>query len=502
LAWPVVLVLLLGCGAPPSVPVASAPATEQPAPAEPTPTAPAGDALLELASLESSLGLAENWTGDLDGMVERRAIRALVTYSKTSYFIDRGTQRGVTYEVLREFEKFTNETLGRDVVKVRLVILPVTRDELLPALTAGLGDIAAANLTITEEREHAVDFSIPFLTGVRELVVTGPSAPALTTLDDLAGTEIHVRRSSSYWESLVALNASFVARGLEPVTLIPAEEFLEDEDLLEMVNAGLIPIIVVDNHKAHFWDDVFDHIVVHEGLAVRVGGQIGWAMRMHNPQLAGLVNAFIKSHAQGTTFGNVILKRYYEGNPWVRNSLAAAERERFESMVHLFVKYGQQYGFEPLMLGALAYQESQLDQSLRSRRGAIGVMQMLPSTASDPAIGIPDITVLESNIHAGAKYLDLIRDSHFSDQAIDPLDQLLLTFAAYNAGPAKVHQLRAEAARQGLDPNRWFGHVETVAARRIGRETVQYVSNITKYFVAYRLAYDQMQKRGIDLTGR
>jgi membrane-bound lytic murein transglycosylase MltF len=435
-------------------------------------------------------------------MIERRVIRALVTYSKTNYFIDRGTQRGLTYEALREFETHVNETLGRGILRVRVVILPVTRDELLPALAAGLGDLAAANLTITEEREHAVDFSVPFLTGVRELVVTGPSAPALTTLDDLTVTEIHVRRSSSYWESLVTLNESFATRGLEPVTLIPAAEFLEDEDLLEMVNAGLIPIIIVDSHKAHFWDDVFDHIVVHDDLAVRVGGQIGWAMRKHNPRFAELINDFIETHAQSTTFGNVILKRYLETNPWVKNSLAAAERQRFESMVHLFVEYGHRYEFEPLMLGALAYQESQLDQSKRSHRGAVGVMQLLPSTAADPAIGIPDITALENNIHAGAKYLDLIRDSHFSESTITPLDQLLLTFAAYNAGPAKVHQLRAEAAQQGRDPNRWFGHVETVAARRIGRETVQYVSNITKYYVAYRLAYDQMQKRGIDLSGR
>jgi membrane-bound lytic murein transglycosylase MltF len=147
------------------------------------------------------------------------------------------------------------------------------------------------------------------------------------------------------------------------------------------------------------------------------------------------------------------------------------------------------------MLAALAYQESGLDQSVRSKAGAIGVMQMLPSTAADPNVGIPDITDLENNIHAGTKYLRFIRDRYVSDPAIDSLNQTLFTFAAYNAGPARITKLREEAARTGLDANQWFGNVEHVAAKQIGRETVQYVSNISKYWVAYSLASRHMEIR-------
>jgi membrane-bound lytic murein transglycosylase MltF len=180
----------------------------------------------------------------------------------------------------------------------------------------------------------------------------------------------------------------------------------------------------------------------------------------------------------------------------VRNALAGDDRARFERFVGLFQNYGERYDFDHLMLTALAYQESRLDQSVRSAAGAVGVMQILPATAADPNVGIPDIDDVESNIHAGTKYLRFLRDRYFSDSEIDPINQTLLSFAAYNAGPAKVRRLRAEAEAAGLDPNAWFGNVEVVAARRIGRETVQYVSNIAKYYVAYRGVAAAQRRKG------
>ncbi|HSN53835.1 MAG TPA: lytic transglycosylase F [Candidatus Sulfomarinibacteraceae bacterium] len=457
---------------------------------------PASEGPRQLDSFDPELWLDQAWVGDFDGMVERGVVRALVVYSLGQYFLDGATQRGVTYEALAEFEKFLNQRLGRRPVKVAVLIIPVQRDELLPALERGLGDIAAANLTITRSRLEKVDFSQPLLTGVSELVVTGPAAAPPRSLDDLAGREVCVRRSSSYWRSLEKLNEDLGSRGLQPVRLLAAEEFLQDEDLLEMVNAGLLPATVVDSHKARFWAGIFDHISVHDDLAVRTGGEIAWAFRKNSPELAGMVNDFVKQRRQGTLFGNVVLKRYLETTKWAHGALDGEDRARFEKAVGIFKTYGERYDFDHLMLAALAYQESGLDQSARSKAGAVGVMQLLPSTAADPNIGIPDITTLDNNIHAGTKYLRFIRDRYFSDPAIDPVNQTLLTFAAYNAGPARVRQLREEASRMGLDANEWFGNVEHVAAKRIGRETVQYVSNIGKYWVAYRLAARHLEKRG------
>jgi membrane-bound lytic murein transglycosylase MltF len=458
-------------------------------------TAPAAEGPRPYYTLADLPALDEPAFGDLDAIADRGFVRALVTYSQTNYFLDGAEQRGATYEGLRRFEDFLNQRLGRTTRKVDVVIIPVGRDELIPALADGLGDIAAANLTVTPDRLQKVTFSDPFLKGVQELVVTGPAGPALETLDDISGQEVHVRRSSSYWASLEALNSDLGKRGLEPVRMVAANEFLEDEDLLEMVNAGLIPTVVVDSHKAGLWQKVFESIVVHDRLAVREDGRIAWALRADSPELLGAVNAFVGQHKAGTLLGNIILNRYFKNTKWVRNALATDDRRRFEQVLQLFVTYGERYGFDELMLTALAYQESRLDQSKRSHAGAVGIMQIKPSTAADPNVGVRNIEELEANIHAGTKYLSFVRDRYFSGPEIDRLNRVFFTFAAYNAGPARVRRLRAEAEEMGLDPNRWFNNVEMVAARRIGRETVQYVSNISKYYVAYKLAVAQQQRK-------
>jgi membrane-bound lytic murein transglycosylase MltF len=442
---------------------------------------------------DSAPGLSGTWTGDFDGMTERRLIRVLTVYNKMMFFIDKGRQRGTTHDVFMEFEKFVNEKLKSGTLKTKVLFIPVTRDRLLPALVEGKGDIASANLTITPERRKTVDFSDPFLTGVSEIVVTGPAGPKLSSLDDLAGKEVHVRTSSSYYGSLQRLNASFERTGKEPVRIVPARELLEDSDLLEMVNAGLIPAVIVDSHKAVFWGEIFDKITLHPGIAVNTGGEIAWAFRKNSPKLREIVNEFVKGHKKGTLMGNILLKRYLKENKWARNSTSPEELKKFNQTAELFKKYADQYGFDFLMTAALAYQESTLDHSKRSHVGAVGIMQILPSTAADKNVGIPGIENIENNIHAGTKYLRFLRSRYFNDPAIDELNQTLLAFAAYNAGPARVAKLRKETAETGLDPNVWFNNVEVAAARRIGRETVQYVSNIYKYYISYKLIIEKIK---------
>jgi membrane-bound lytic murein transglycosylase MltF len=285
-------------------------------------------------------------------------------------------------------------------------------------------------------------------------------------------------------------------RSFDPAILVAVEEYLQDEDLLEMVNAGLLPTIVVESHKAEFWGQFFDRVRVHDGLAVRTGGQTAWAFRKDSPQLAEVINEYVPTTKKGTLLGNVVLNRDLKSTKWARNALDGEDRRRFENTVAAFEIFGERYGFDHLMLAALAYQESRLDQSMRSAAGAVGIMQILPTTAADPNVGIPGISTVENNIHAGTKYLRFLRDRYFSGPEIDPIDQTLFSFAAYNADPARVARLRNEAEASGLDPKTWFGNVEHVAARRIGRrETVQYVANITKYYVAYRLANRTFEAR-------
>ena len=455
---------------------------------------------IEAKAIESDLELGKKWSGDFDGMAERHLIRALVPPSKTFYFLDGADQRGLIYELLKEFETYLNTELKRKTLKIKLVVIPTRRDRLLPALVEGLGDIAAGNLTITPARQKKVDFCDPHLTGVDEIIITGPDSPAIKTIDDLSGKKIHVRKSSSYYESLLQLNGRFKKSGKKPIKIVPADEYLEDEDLLEMMNVGLIPMIVIDSHKAEFWAQIFQKLKLHPDIKLRSGGQIAWAIRKKSPQLQNVINRFVKSHKKGTLKGNILYKRYLQNTKWVRNALTEKEFQRFKDAVEFFKQYSQQYNFDWLMIAAQAYQESGIDQSKRSPAGAIGVMQLLPSTAADKNVNIRKIEVMEHNIHAGVKYMRFIHDRYFKNEPMDALDKMLFTFASYNAGPGRVIKLRKEAQQSGFNPNIWFRNVEIIAARRIGAETVQYVSNIYKYYIAYRFIVKEFSQKKEEKT--
>jgi len=479
------LAAVAGCGARDETarPDATTAAQQSPEPTEvPTPL-PAGFA-----------PLVEPFTGDLDGMIERRIIRVLTVQNPVLYFVDQGREVGITYETIKGFEAQLNKRLGTKVVTVHVIAIPVARDELIPRLLAGQGDIAAAQLAVTPERQQQVDFADPFVTGVREVLVTGPASPPVANLEDLSGKEVYVRPSSSYAEHLKRLNAHFEAAGKAPVTILPAEEILEDGDILEMVNAGLVPATVVDEFTADLYTQVFPNLTKRSDIASQPVA-IAWAFRKGSPKLAAEVNAFVKTHQQGSLAGNVLLNKYLKTTKWVKNARSDEDRQRFVTMVDLFKKYGDEYGLDYLLMAAQAYQESGLDQSKRSQVGAIGVMQILPSTASDKAVGIPDIEKLESNIHAGVKYNRWMIDTYYNEPGVTPLNRGLFAFASYNAGPARVAGLRREAAAQGLDPDRWFNNVELIAAKRIGRETVTYVANIYKYYLAYQMLMQQSHAR-------
>ncbi len=439
--------------------------------------------------------LTNQRTGDLDRMEGDRVIRVLTVYGLGRYFLDGPQEKGLTFEMFKEFERFINKRLGKGHLKVHVIFLPVSRDELIPALLEGRGDIAAAGLTITVERESLIDFTDPVSRKISEVLVTGPTAPVISSIDDLAGQEIYVRASSSYRSSIDELNLEFARQGKQPIRLVDANELLEDEDILEMVNAGLIDWAVVDDYKAHIWEGVFANIVVRDDIVFRDGGKIGFAVREDSPDLKAALNEFLKSNRQGTLHGNILINRYLRDFDWAKNALDVNDYQRFQDLVSIFQVYGERYGVDYLMVAAQGYQESRLDQSARSPAGAIGIMQLLPSTAKDPNVGIPDISTAEANIHAGIKYLDFIRKRYFSDPDIDRFNQTMFAFAAYNAGPARIRRLREKASKAGYNPNQWFDNVEIFAAREIGRETVQYVANILKYYIAYSLIIQQQVKR-------
>ena len=432
-------------------------------------------------------------TGDIDEITERRFVRALVAYNRTTYFIDGKQQKGIAYDSLVEFENWLrNESADRNR-GLKVAIIPTARDRLLPALAEGLGDIAIGNLTITQEREKTVDFTDPVMDNAQELVVTGPSAPSLSSLDDLSGQEVYVRQSSSYRRSLDKLNETFHSASKAPVKIRLVDEALEDDDIIQMVDAGLYGITVVDKHTMDLWSQVYDRVKAREDLVLRSGGRIAWAVRKNCPGLKTILNDFISTHRTGTTFGNIMFKKYLGSAERLKNPRDKEQMDRFRELVTLFRKYSDEYSLPWLLVAAQGYQESQLDQQKRSPAGAIGVMQIKPEVAAD--VGINDISQADSNIHAGIKYLRFVLDRYFKDAPMDRVNKGLFAFASYNAGPARVAGLRKKAEELGLNPNVWFNNVEIVAAREIGRETVDYVSNIFKYYTTYLAISEQNQQR-------
>lgn len=449
------------------------------APADLTPEEAAEDAL--------TAAMFAPWSGDLDGMIRRGYVRIGVADEPLFFGYDGAEQEGLTVDSAREFEKHLRETLGAEAATLTVTLAPLPRDVMLDALVAGRVDILAANLTVTPERAARVDFSAPMIAGVAEIVVTGPAAPDIASLDDLATVPLRVRPSSSYFEHLAALNAQRVAEGLAAIAVEAADENLEDFDLAELVHVGAIPAMVMDDHKARLYAQVFEHLVLHEDIAVSSGGEIGWAIRRDSPELMAAVNGYREVAKKGTLLGNILFKRWFGSADRIRNALAPGEAALYAETIDMIRRYAGEYDFDAVLVAAQGYQESGLDQSKRSSAGAVGIMQLMPATAADPVVGIPDIEVADRNVEAGVKYLRHLRDVYFDDPEIPPLDRMLFSFAAYNAGPGNIARARKRAAAMGLDPEVWFGNVEIAAAKTVSREPVVYVRNILKYYTCYKI---------------
>jgi len=485
-----------GSAAETGTPAAETPGAEMAAEADIEPTDPTGSGALPEDDLSVAL---RPWKGDYDGMVERRMVRILVPYSMTNFFLDGAAKRGIVAALGQDLEQEINRRERLRTRLVHVVFIPTPRDRLIPWLIEGIGDIAAGGVTVTEARREAVDFSRPLIRDSEEIVCTGPGVPGVGSVEDLSGREVVVQASSSYRESLAALNRSFEARGLAPIDVVTIDAPLEADELLDMVQSGLIPTTVVDRHLAEFWGQVFSNLEVHPDVVVAAERDIAWAFRKGSPRLEEVLNDFLTPRRHRTKYGNILFRRYLQNTNWVRGSTVSADLRRFELTRPLFDRYGGTYDLDPLLLTALAYQESRLDQSVRSPAGAIGVMQLLRSTGDWMNVG--DVTLLEPNIHAGAKYFRLLMDT-VEDPEVTELNRIFFALASYNGGQTRIRRLRRETAAEGLDPNLWFDNVELATARVIGRETVQYVGNIYKLYLAFRMAEERRGERLQRADGR
>jgi len=408
--------------------------------------------------------------GDLDKIRERGLLRVLVTHSRTDFFVDQGKIRGIQAEFVNALEKQLNAGITDVSKKLRIEFHPVSFAQLIPTLVAGKGDLIANFLTVTPEREQQVDFLSGENSAVNEILVSHNAITNIKSLDDLAGREIHLLRNSSYVTHLTSLNKAFKQRGLKPINIIQEDSQLLSEDILELVNAGIYQLTIIDDYRAKAWQKTLPNLSLYTDFPLSKDNTIGWAIGKNSPLLTQQLKIFIAKNKTGTLIGNLLFTRYFKKSQWIKNPNDPSAQQRLEEYRAFFKTYAMQYGHDKHLLKAVAFQESGLDHSQKSHRGAVGLMQLLPTTAADKMVNIPDISSPKNNIHAGAKYLAFIRDRYFSSPTISKKDRQAFMLAAYNAGPAKVRRMRELANAQGLNPDIWHGHVDIIASQLIGRE--------------------------------
>jgi len=436
------------------------------------------------------------WKGDLDEMAKRRVVRVLVPFRRPEFFFIEGRPAGMLQEAFQELERVLNakyKTTAANRIIVGLMPTPI--DKLRERMTNGYGDIAAYSISITEQYKQLVDFTIPTMTGSKIIVVTGPGAPELKSIEDLSGREVWIIAQSRLKNDLATLNAKLISQGKAPAVMREVDPVLDPSDVMEMVNAGTYSIALAQSNTAEFWAQIFEHAKPRMDLAVAENVELGWAIQKGTPKLKAVLDDFIKTHGVGTSFGNTLMRRYLSNTEYVKNAQDPNEIKKLEVTAPIFKKYATEYQFDWRLLAAQGYQESRLDQSAKSDVGAVGIMQVMPRTAASAPVNVPNVRTEDGNIRAGVRMMHFLVNDYFDEEGLDQINRTLFAIAAYNAGPAKIARCRTMAKDLGYDPNKWFRNVEVAAAKLVGRETTQYVANIYKYYIAYSMAAQMQQKK-------
>ncbi|WP_310598192.1 MltF family protein [Aeromonas aquatica] len=432
--------------------------------------------------------------GDLEHILQKKELRALVVYERGFFFFDKGAQYGILVNQLQGFERWLNKTyLAKEKLKLKIIYIPVRQDKLLDYLTEGRGDLVAATMTVTPTRREQVTFSAPIISPIEEWVVSQRALPGFNRITQLSGRRIWVRASSSYYESLHQLNWLFRELGLPPVYIETVPEYLQDGDLMEMVAAGIIPLTVTDSFKGRIWLDMIGGLKAHKLIPLRDKGRSAWALRNNSPELLKAVNAYISESSKRTLYSDMTLRRLLAQSEQMSNILAPDPLGRLSTIRKVLEAQAAKYRLDWLMLAALGYKESGLNPNVGSHGGAVGIMQLLPSTGGVVGIRGARLSSLEGNVEAACRYLRHILDTYFNDPGMDNINRHLFALAAYNAGPNRVQALQVKAKERGLDPNVWFGNVEQLVANEVGQGPINYVGTIYKYYVAYRFSLPQLE---------
>ncbi len=434
------------------------------------------------------------WLGDLDVMKEKGAIRVLVPVSNPFFLVDGFHKYGLTVDRMKEFEQFVNKEMKTGVF-LRIILIPVSRSVMFDRLLNGYGDLLAANLTITPERQQLVDFADPVAKDINEIVVAATDAPALSSLEDLSGKVVSVRKQSSYYEHLLQVNDTFREKGLPPISVDFISDDLDDGIVLAMIDEGLLEYTVMDQWKPGFWKEKYPACVSYPDIQVSTNGQIAWAIRKESPLLKDLLNRFVTFVQENVSVDTVKLHELVDKDLLKFTNLNPELWAKFRNNYPLFQEMGEKYNVDAKWLAALAYGSSEFNQEKIGRNGELGMMQLAPFIARLPEIDIVDINLLRNNVEAAAKYLRYLLDSYFNGPEMTERDRYLFAVAAYHIGPEKIKTYRWISEQSGHDANKWLNEVVVEVSRRMGRETARFVSVVGGAVIAYQRALRSGKKK-------
>jgi membrane-bound lytic murein transglycosylase F len=413
-------------------------------------------------------------------------IRVLTRNNDTSFFIYRGHRMGFDYELGKRLA----QKLG---IRVDMVITNDWKD-MVPALLRGEGDAIAAEVTVTPERQAEVLFAQPWAQ-VREVIVWKDGTPAVHSAQELSGKDVSVRKNSSYYETLTALNLQLAKAGkpLVQIKLIPDDT--ETDTILTAVAKGAYSYTVADDMLAQIHSAYFDNLVV--GPPISAERDVAWAVRPKDKKLAAVINDLFHELRKKPDF-NIVKKKYFEAERDFKkrgkDEFYASETGTLSPYDPLVIKHSEGYGFDWRLVAAQIYQESRFDPKNKSWVGAQGLFQIMPATAK--GLGIIDPTDPEQSIRGGLKYMSQLA-AHYSDVA-DPIERYRFALAAYNSGFGHIDDARHLARVSGRDASVWKNVSpwllkladRAVAARARfgfcrGTEPVDYVRHIDERYAGY-----------------
>jgi membrane-bound lytic murein transglycosylase MltF len=418
---------------------------------------------------------------DLPAIRHGKVLRVLVNQSRNSSGDAKGEEIGAEYHRLQAFEKYLNGH-AKDGQRITLKIVPKAKNQLLSALQRGEGDLIAPGELLDTREARGVAASDPIIRHVPLVLVGLKGARSLRHVEQLSGRTLSLSAGSAADEAVHMLNQRLALRKLQPVKIEWVDPSLAVEDVLEMVQASIFSLTVVEQPIAERWARVMPKLRIDHALSLGTNSDMNWFVRQDALLLRASINSFLTTY-KVPAGQDVAFEKAYKNIYRVHNPLARADRQRLERLRPTLQRHADAQGMDWLNLAALAFKESALDPEARGSGGATGLLQITPTAAQ--RVGVGNIESTDNNVQAGAKYLAMIRRKFFAGSRFNERERMAFTLAAYNLGPERVQGMRNEARRRGLNPDQWFFQTERVAMEQAGMGVVSYVNSVNKYYLAF-----------------